>query len=479
MSAHPGDPADRRPLPPFAPALSRPSGSPDAAPAAGAPLPPFAPFARPAAAQPAPAPAAPAAEEAGSVVDEYARAPEPPSAVEEEAAPFTPAATGAEDEAWMPWEAPVEAGPPLSDLPAAGDDAEDLPWLSAGPAMHAEPTLQEPAFQEPAFQEPAAEEEPAWMTWGGQETEAEAPAAESSAGEAYSFDVDSFGAAPQETPVPDATSFDAQSYEAAPSDAAAEEPPAFGADAPFAFAAGPESGEGESPAYAADVMAPLDAADAFPEAAEEPVSWDSGAPVHVSEAEAAPEAVASPWEPAPAAGEAEDTGAESWSTEFAVEEPASSMEEYLASEENTAAEEALYAPAGDADYAAGDGYASDYTESEPGSDYASEYAGTASGDDDTSGYAESASGVLGGFDAPFGESAFAGEAPFVGDAGEAVLAGGTADALAEVAERLEGIARRLREQPDEVLAGGAGTDPLELLVTGFALGYAQGRRGAR
>ncbi|HEX7240919.1 MAG TPA: hypothetical protein VF263_11675 [Longimicrobiaceae bacterium] len=50
-----------------------------------------------------------------------------------------------------------------------------------------------------------------------------------------------------------------------------------------------------------------------------------------------------------------------------------------------------------------------------------------------------------------------------------------AGALAEVADRLEGIARALRERPGEVLAGGADRDPLELLVAGFVLGYAQGR----
>ncbi len=48
-------------------------------------------------------------------------------------------------------------------------------------------------------------------------------------------------------------------------------------------------------------------------------------------------------------------------------------------------------------------------------------------------------------------------------------------AFAEVADRLEGIARALRERPGEVLAGGADRDPLELLVAGFVLGYAQGR----
>jgi hypothetical protein len=45
-------------------------------------------------------------------------------------------------------------------------------------------------------------------------------------------------------------------------------------------------------------------------------------------------------------------------------------------------------------------------------------------------------------------------------------------AFAEVAGRLEGIARALRDDPGAFLAG-AGSDPLGLLVTGFVLGYGQ------
>lgn len=49
-------------------------------------------------------------------------------------------------------------------------------------------------------------------------------------------------------------------------------------------------------------------------------------------------------------------------------------------------------------------------------------------------------------------------------------------ALDGVADRLERIASALRERPAELLAGtSAERDPLELLVTGFVLGYAQGR----
>lgn len=46
----------------------------------------------------------------------------------------------------------------------------------------------------------------------------------------------------------------------------------------------------------------------------------------------------------------------------------------------------------------------------------------------------------------------------------------------DVAARLEGIARMLRERPDELLAGGS-PDPLALLVTGYVMGYTA--RGGR
>jgi SAM-dependent methyltransferase len=48
------------------------------------------------------------------------------------------------------------------------------------------------------------------------------------------------------------------------------------------------------------------------------------------------------------------------------------------------------------------------------------------------------------------------------------------DALAGVAERLERLAGTLRERPGELLSGDS-TDPLDLLVAGYALGLAQGR----
>ncbi|HLL45927.1 MAG TPA: hypothetical protein VK399_04440, partial [Longimicrobiaceae bacterium] len=422
-----------------------------------------------------------------------------------------PATIEAQDEAWMPWETPDDEGTTRSEAPAAEDDAGDLPWLVAEPAMQADSKLQEPAFeestfQEPAFQEPAAEEVPGWMTWTGEQPEAVPDAepdvleSEPAASDVYSFDVESFDAAPLETPIPDAAVLDTVSF-----GATGDEPQAFGADAPFSFAAEPESIAGEQLLYGTEAMEPLDAADAFPEVAEEPAAWDTGAPVHVSEAEAAPESEASPWESADVAtGAAEDTGAEAWSAGFAVEEPvtdaaadaeepAAGMEDYLAAEENTAADEALYAPVADADYAAVSGYGSEYmepaaesdstseyTQATPESDYATGYAQAVQESDYASGYAESAPEAVSGFHAPEAESAFPGEAAPVSaaDAGPAALAEGTADAMAEVAERLEGIARRLREQPAEVLAGGGGRDPLELLVTGFALGYAQGRRAA-
>ena len=51
-----------------------------------------------------------------------------------------------------------------------------------------------------------------------------------------------------------------------------------------------------------------------------------------------------------------------------------------------------------------------------------------------------------------------------------VAADASAGAFAEVADRLESIARSLRDDPGAFLAGGA-RDPLSLLVTGFVLGY--------
>ena len=96
-------------------------------------------------------------------------------------------------------------------------------------------------------------------------------------------------------------------------------------------------------------------------------------------------------------------------------------------------------------------------------------------------------------------SADAAPAPFVADA-EAVIAAEPAPSAADagvdvdpepipaastdatdspfddVAARLEGIARMLRERPDELLAGGS-PDPLALLVTGYVMGYTA--RGGR
>lgn len=49
-----------------------------------------------------------------------------------------------------------------------------------------------------------------------------------------------------------------------------------------------------------------------------------------------------------------------------------------------------------------------------------------------------------------------------------------ADAVGEVADRLERIAASLRQRPVAELLSGAGpADPLDLLITGFVLGYSQ------
>jgi len=57
----------------------------------------------------------------------------------------------------------------------------------------------------------------------------------------------------------------------------------------------------------------------------------------------------------------------------------------------------------------------------------------------------------------------------------AAVAHALADTFGEVAGRLEDIAQTLRERPDSLLSG-ASDDPLALLVTGYVLGYTQGRR---
>jgi hypothetical protein len=67
-------------------------------------------------------------------------------------------------------------------------------------------------------------------------------------------------------------------------------------------------------------------------------------------------------------------------------------------------------------------------------------------------------------------------APARADEGAAVSAAeATVDALSEVADRLDAIARTLRSVPAFELLGRADADPLELLIAGYALGYAQGR----
>ena len=57
------------------------------------------------------------------------------------------------------------------------------------------------------------------------------------------------------------------------------------------------------------------------------------------------------------------------------------------------------------------------------------------------------------------------------------VAAADASGYGEVADRLEAIARALRDDPRSFLTGGSG-DALGLLVTGFVLGYGHGRRGA-
>jgi hypothetical protein len=77
-----------------------------------------------------------------------------------------------------------------------------------------------------------------------------------------------------------------------------------------------------------------------------------------------------------------------------------------------------------------------------------------------------------------GLSAAAGDAPAAAPAGVVAMDAAAAEALAELAGRLERIARTLRDDPGDLLAGGS-ADPLDLLVAGYALGLAQGHAQGR
>lgn len=238
MSAHPGDSAeDRRPFPPFGPALSRPSPAPSDAGAGAAPLPPFAPFARP------------AAEPAGEIAE-----------IEAEVAPFTPAATEAQDEAWMPWESTGDAADTHAEAPAAAqDDTEDLPWLVAEPAA--------PAGEAPAEVDAGSGDLPGWMSWDDAEEGApergEESAAEPAVADAYSFETESFA---EET-------FDVTALGGAPVDA---EPFAQVAESP-SFGGEPDAWAAAAPAHVSEAEAapgvgaapPEDAAEEEPAAAME------------------------------------------------------------------------------------------------------------------------------------------------------------------------------------------------------------------
>jgi hypothetical protein len=284
MSAHPGDSAaDRRPFPPFGPAVSRPLDAGDAAPAAAAPLPPFAPFARP---EPAPEALVPAAEEAATVVDEYAYAPAPGA----EDAPVAPGGDAA-DEPWAVWDAaPEEAAPaaetqpadeqpteepwasweaqPATDeapAPAASFDApaaapaDDLPWLTVADDEQAAVPI---TAEEPSSPPVEDEEMPAWMTWGGgDEAEASAPVAEEPFGAAAE-------PAAEEEPV---VGEEAWSVEFATEEAVNEGAPAVD-DAVAGmedFYAGAENAAAEEALYAPSVEAEAEPASALPAGAAE------------------------------------------------------------------------------------------------------------------------------------------------------------------------------------------------------------------
>lgn len=318
----------------------------------------------------------------------------------------------------MPWdlETPIVRqadAPAATPQEATADDEDDLPWLEV------------PAPREPDV--PAAEAAPApagddafpdWLAWDQRdETGAEADARDSVAPVAGLEDfvpVDDLGAGF----VAPAPAVEWAESEPEASAATAEPGPGFDAAPPHVLEATPEPEpftEGVFDAPAADV-------------ADEADAWSLAAP-EAAEPPAVDEAPLPSFDESPAAAEP--------SFELSVEDGA------LTIEPAAAAPEPAPAP-----------------------------------------FVADAEAVIAAEPAPFvpdAEPAAAAEPdPFtaasVAEAEAAAPAEPADSPFDDVAARLEGIARMLRERPDELLAGGS-PDPLALLVTGYVMGYTA--RGGR
>ncbi len=377
----------------------------------------------------------------------------------------------------MPWdlETPIvrqdDAAPAATQSSAADD--EDLPWLEVPTPREAEaPAAEAPPAGDEAF--------PEWLAWDQRDgIAAEAEARDTVAPIAGLEDfvpMDELGGgfvapppaaewAPAEN---DASPFDAEpvaGFEAAP-------PPAF--DAVPAFETPPAFGSAEAEPLPELVFDDVPSADHTPAEAAPAEEWSLAAP-EAAEPPALYDAPPPPFEASPAAAAP--------SFEVSLDDGALSIEpaeapSFLADEEPMFAPEPAPAAAAPQPFAWDD---EPVTASDRQPFVADEEAVLAS---EPEPFGADAEAVLASEPEPFmaDDNAVIAAAPdpFTAAAvaeAEAIAPAAAADSpFDDVAARLEGIARMLRERPDELLAGGS-SDPLALLVTGYVMGYTA--RGGR
>jgi hypothetical protein len=362
-------------------------------------------------------------------------APQPPAA---EALPAAPQ-TAAPGRATMPWdvETPIVSEPAAQPQAATGRaEDEDLPWLER-------PAPREAAAEAPPAEAPAQDEAfPDWLAWDDRATDDARPELDAVApveGLQDFAPVEDIGfvaptpAAEWQEAAPTAAT-DPSADELEPSDwllgaPEAAEPPAVAEPAAEVTFASPAAAAAAEPAF--DVTMEDDTltfASAAPARVDhEPVAADDE-PAAIAESPS----VAFADEPAAAVAESPFVAFDD-EPAAAIAEPESLDEEWQAADVEPAA-----APADAHPFVAD-----------------TEAVLSAEPDPFTAAALDEAEAV-----APVEPAAVA--PPFAGPA-----AGGV---FADVAARLEDIARTLRERPDDLLSGTA-SDPLALLVAGYVMGY--------
>ena len=396
--------------------------------------------------------------------------PAPPQpAVQEPASEPAPAVEAAA-RLTMPWdlETPIvrqdDASPAQpAAAPAVDDDEEDLPWLEVPAPREADA----PAAEAPPA--PAGDDAfPEWLTWDQRdETAAEAEARDSVAPIAGLEDfvpVDDLGGFVAPAPAVEW----AESEPGEPA-ATAQPGPGFDTAPPPVFEATPEPEPFTEDGFEAPAAEAVPAVDAWlPSVEAEPMqdAWLASAEAEPAQDAWSPAADAEPaqdaWSPAADAEAAQDA----WSP---AEEAEPARDEWSLAAPEAAEPPSLYeAPA--------PSFEESPAAAEPSFEVSLDDAGTLSVEPaapaaDPQPFVADAEAVMAAEPDPF-------TAASVAEAEAAVPAepAGAESPFDDVAARLEGIARMLRERPDELLAGGS-SDPLALLVTGYVMGYTA--RGGR